>query len=182
MNPYLKGEMINLRRIRRSDAESIQQNGNDKDVTRYLFTPYPYTMEHAYSFVRASHRMYRKETGYPLGIEHKETKQIIGLIGLYRVDHINGFAETGFWLGKRYWRKGYTKEAVILTLRFAFEDLDFHRIYARAFKPNTASIKLIEKLGFVHEGTLRKHVYKYGRYMDMHFYGMLKEEFNKLFE
>jgi RimJ/RimL family protein N-acetyltransferase len=181
MNPYLKGKKINLRRIRRSDAESIQQNGNDEDVTRYLFTPYPYTMEHAHSFIRASHRMYRNETGYPLGIEHKDTKKIIGLIGLYRVDHNNRFAETGFWLGKKYWRKGYIKEAVILTLKFAFEDLDFHRIYARAFHPNTVSMKLIEKLGFVHEGTLRKHVYKHGKYMDMLFYGMLKEEFKKLY-
>lgn len=181
MNPYIKGEKINLRRIKRSDAESIQENGNDPDVMRYLFSPYPYTMEHVYGFIKASHRMHGEETGYPLGIEHKQTKQIIGLIGLYRVDHSNRLAETGFWLGKKYWRRGYTKEAVILTLKFSFEELNFHRIYARTFHPNKASMKLIEKIGFIYEGSLRKHVFKHGRFMDMHFYGILKEEFKKAY-
>jgi RimJ/RimL family protein N-acetyltransferase len=177
MQPFLKGIKVNLRRVQKSDADSIAENANDALVTQYLFTPYPYTVVDALDFIASSHRMHRNNTSYPFGIEHKEERKIIGTIGLYRVDHVNRNAEVGFWLGRKYWRQGMTSEAINLILDFAFNERDFHRIYARVMHPNTASLKLLDKLGFTKEGTMRQAVYRDNEWLDFVWFAMLKNEF-----
>jgi RimJ/RimL family protein N-acetyltransferase len=179
MEPFIKGKKINLRRVHRADAISIQRYANDPEVTRFLFTPYPYTLEHAYEFIKTSHRMHRKKSGFPFGIEHKDSREIIGLIGLYRVDMLHKNAEVGFWLGRDYWGQGITKEAIRLILRYAFDEIGFERIFARVMHPNKVSLHLLESLGFKREGTMRKAVFKDGIWLDFIWLAMLKEEFEQ---
>jgi RimJ/RimL family protein N-acetyltransferase len=177
MQPFLKGTKVNLRRVQKSDADSIAENANNPLVTQYLFTPYPYTVVDALDFISSSHRMHRTNTSYPFGIEHKEERKIVGTIGLYRVDHVNKSAELGFWLGHKYWRQGLTSEAIDLILDFAFNERGFHRIYARVMHPNKASLKLLDKLGFTQEGTMRQAVYRNNEWLDFVWFAMLENEY-----
>jgi len=177
-NPYLKGDKINLRRIRRSDAESIYRHVIDREIARYTFIPHPYLIEDAYAFIRLSHRQIRRKTNFPLGMEQKETGQIIGMISLDHVSHEHKNAELGYWLGKQFWGQGIAKEAIKLILSFGFKELKLKRIYARVMHPNIASAKLLEKSGFTYEGTMRKMLYRRNQWLDMLWFGILKDEYH----
>jgi len=98
----------------------------------------------------------------------------IGGIGL-RVDDGHQHAELGYWLGVPYWGQGYATEAGREMLRYGFEDLKLHRIFASHFKHNPASGKILRKLGMRHEGCQREHLRKWDQFVDSELYGILRQ-------
>jgi RimJ/RimL family protein N-acetyltransferase len=179
MEIVLDGPRIRLRRIRRSDAESIQRYAKDKEISRYTFIPHPYRLENAYEFIKNTHKWFRKGSTISLGMEWKETGEIIGMISLMRINLRSRNAELGYWLAKKYWGQGITLEAVRLILKYGFKELKLVRIYARVFHPNTASTRVLKKAGFTQEGYFRKAEYHHRRWMDSFSFAILKEEFKK---
>jgi RimJ/RimL family protein N-acetyltransferase len=75
--------------------------------------------------------------------------------------------------------KGYGQEAMELGLRFAFHELNLHRIALTVFAYNTRAITLYERLGFVHEGTHREFLERDGQRHDMLLYGLLRREWEE---
>ena len=100
---------------------------------------------------------------------------LIGGIGL-RIDPQHPRAELGYWLGMPIWGKGYATEVARAMVEDGFATLLLHRIYASAFRENTVSAKVLEKIGMRHEGCLRQHVLKWDRFIDLEMYGMLRSE------
>jgi RimJ/RimL family protein N-acetyltransferase len=182
MNPYLKGEKINLRRVRKPDANSIYKYVKDKEIARYTFIPHPYLHSDAYTFIRFCHRKIREKTEFHLGMEDNKTHQIIGMIGLFKINYTSQTAEVGYWLGKKYWGNGITIEAVRLMLHFAFDELKLHRVDALVMHPNIASANLLEKAGFIYEGRKREDVLQGNQRYDFLIYGILAKEYRKLYE
>ncbi|UVS67869.1 GNAT family N-acetyltransferase [Nitrososphaera viennensis] len=179
--PVIEGKRIVLRTLEKSDARSIQENLNDKEVSRYTrIIPYPYTLRHARDFIKIAQHFGSREEDYAFGIEIKETRKIIGVISLARIDYQNRNAEVGYWLGKKYWGRGIAKEALLGILNFGFDNLKLFRIYASVMHPNTASVKLLEKAGFEFEGRMRKSVLKDGKWLDELRYSILEEEYRRL--
>jgi RimJ/RimL family protein N-acetyltransferase len=174
MRISLETDRIKLRLLKRSDAETLHKYAKDKAISRYTFLPRPYLLEHSYKFIKESRLWFRRKRNYALTIEWKETGEVIGMIGLHHLDFKNKNAELGYWLARRYWGRGITKEAIGLILKYGFREMKFVRIYARVMRPNIASSKLLEKCGFAYEGRLRKAVLQRGRWMDMLCYGKLK--------
>jgi ribosomal-protein-alanine N-acetyltransferase len=66
-------------------------------------------------------------------------------------------AHRTYWIGVPYWGKGYATEAAREAVRYAFEDLGLHRLYAAHFGSNPASGKVMRKIRMSYEGTLRGH-------------------------
>ena len=124
-----------------------------------------------------THQKMRKKKTFSLGIELKETKEIIGMVSLMNVDYDNKNAEIGYWLGKKYWGKGIMKEAIKLILDFGFKKLKLVRIYAKVMHPNITLAKLLEKSGFKYEGRMRKTILRRGKWMDDLRYSILNSEF-----
>jgi len=139
--------------------------------------PYPYKVKDGRFFVNKTKEEVRKKKADRFGIEID--KKIIGMIGLESLNLKEKNAELGYWLGKKHWRKGIVSEAAKLILNYGFKDLKLVRIYARVFHQNKPSYRLLEKIGFKPEGTLRKHIKKNGKYYDELRYGLLKEEFKR---
>jgi|WetSurMetagenome_2_1015567.scaffolds.fasta_scaffold337891_1 RimJ/RimL family protein N-acetyltransferase len=177
MDIKIIGKKINLRLIHKADAASICRHARDKDISRYTFIPYPYRLENALKFIRDTHKQRRKGNILTFGIECKETGEIIGMISLMRIDNVNHSGEVGYWLGKKFWGKGFMLEAVQLICGHGFKKIKMVRIYARVLHPNLASARVLEKAGFRYEGRLRKTTLRYGRWLDDLRYGILKEEF-----
>lgn len=73
----------------------------------------------------------------------------------------------------KHWGKGYGYEAMQLMLRFAFDELNLHRVQLTVF---SYTIALYEKLGFQHEGVYREHLQRDGKRYDMYLYGLLRSE------
>lgn len=118
-----------------------------------------------------------KGLGYSFGIYLHDTHELIGQIGLFKIER--GPAQkgmVGYSLDKDYNGKGYMTEALPLILDFAFNELKLHRIEAEVMPQNFASIKLLIKAGFHKEGISKKNVKINGRWEDHQVLAILNEE------
>lgn len=79
---------------------------------------------------------------------------LIGTVCLHDIrKHAYSCCEIGYKFDQAYWHKGYAKEAVTMGISIAFGALGLHRVFARVLPENTASIRLLQSLSFVEEGT-----------------------------
>lgn len=124
----------------------------------------------------------KKKTGYTFGIELKSEKKVIGSIGLQRIDKRQGTATTSYWLGEKYWKKGYGTEAYNAILDLAFNKLKLRRVEAEVYLKNPASEKLQKKFGAKIEGIKRKArlCAADGKIKNTKIFGTLKEEYKPL--
>lgn len=174
---YLEGPNVLLRGLRLSDVNDLYTTIRGKDVVRWTVTiPWPYKKKHAVSFVRKSRRKIQRKTDYHLGIVLRKTNRAIGVIALQEVNGHSKSAEMGYWLGKKYWNKGYMTEAAKLMLAFGFEELKLHRISLKLFEKNIGSKRVAEKAGFKKEGVLRDARYRHGAWHNELRFGMLARE------
>ncbi len=175
--PRLTGSQITLRQLRRSDARDIRKNAHNSRIARLVpRLPHPYRLSDARSWIENTFRYRRNKTGYHFGIADSNDR-IIGMVGLHLVDFVNGNAELGYWLGQKYWRRGYMTEAVGLIVGFAFQKLRLERLYAVVLSINKGSVKVLEKNSFSREGTWRKAHVIGGKRYDVYSYGLLRDEF-----
>lgn len=132
---------------------------------------HPYTEQDARAFLDLA-----KEPGKMwLAITLLADDRQIGGIGL-RIEDQHQHAELGYWLGASYWGHGYATEAAQAMLRYGFQHLKLHRIFATHFKHNSASGTILKKLGMHYEGCQREHLLKWGQFVDSELYGLLRHE------
>ena len=159
-------------------------NANNINIAKFIPPfPYPYNKKDAKEFVKSciKHSKEKPRLNYEFGIELKSEKRIIGMISITHIDKFHEYATVGYWLGEKYWKKGYMTEALRELIIFYFTKLKLRRINISAFAENKASNKIIIKMGFKYEGTMIKHVKDKAtkKIHDHNFYGMLKEDWNK---
>ena len=134
--------------------------------------PYPYTEDDAKAWLNmVAHNdsvtgIYRAIVmdGQPIGSISVEQKEDV-----YRID-----GEIGFMLHGDYCNKGIMTEAVRQMCTIAFRDLPIERITANIFLPNTASMQVLRKNGFVHEGTMKRAIIKNDLIYDLCIFGLTK--------
>ncbi len=98
----------------------------------------------------------------------------IGGIGLASLKP-NEQAELGYWLAKGYWGQGIVTAAVQSLCKFAFDEYKLRKIFAKVFTSNPASARVLEKVGFTLEGTLRSHFFKDGNPHDVLYFGLMRQ-------
>jgi RimJ/RimL family protein N-acetyltransferase len=136
-----------------------------------LRIPHPYREEHARQFLQNA-----KQDEQLLSIRLRSDGQLCGGVGLHpNPGHQHG--ELGYWLGVPFWGKGYATEAAGAIVRYGFEQLELHRIFASHFEGNVASRRVLEKLSMRPEGCLRQHILKWGKFLDLQLYAILRQEF-----
>ncbi|MCD6226865.1 GNAT family N-acetyltransferase [Candidatus Micrarchaeota archaeon] len=179
----IDGERIILKKLRLSDALDIYKNLQDKEMVKWtLNIPWPYKKQDAVKWIRNTHYRIKKREEYVFGIILKDGDKLIGAISLMHIDWKNKNAEVGYWLGRKYWGKGYATEAVKLILKFAFRRLRLHRVWAGLFEENIASRRVLEKAGFKLEGIMKECRYRYNKWHNELKFGILKKEYEKLFK
>jgi len=115
-----------------------------------------------------------------LAIYLKEDDRYIGNVSITNVNKACRSGESNIFIGDHTcWGKGIGAEAYKLLLDYAFNERGFHRIEARVLESNTASLKMHEKCGFKVDGTLRKAVFKNGRWQNQVILSILENEFLK---
>lgn len=172
-----------LRQVKMKDVPALVENINNLNVSRWLLVvPYPYKKKDGIWYVKnVAEKMKKKpREDYPFSIELKSEKRIIGGIGMHKVNMFSRTAEVGYWLGEKYWRFGYGSEALEALIDFAFKKLKLRRLQAGVFAGNPSSGKLLEKFGFIYEGTWRQSQRSKadGKIKDECWYGLLKSEYN----
>jgi len=174
----LKGKKINLRPIKYSDIPSIERHANDSEVVRFLQNSLPLTMDDSRKWVRNIQSSNRAKKTILYGIEDKTSISIVGMIGIREINLEVKSSKIGFWLGKNFWRRGYTYEAIQLMLKYAFDEIKLYRIYAAVHEPNTSSVELLKKVGFINEGKSREAAIIDGCRCNVLWFSILRPEFN----
>ncbi len=170
--PTLETPRLRLRPYSEADiAELLPLIGTREVAATTLRIAHPYTEQDA----RAFFALAEEPDKLWLAITLRSDGRQIGGIGI-RIDQKHQHAELGYWLGVEHWGKGYATEAGREMLRYGFEDLGLHRIFATHFKHNPASGRILKKLGMRHEGCQREHLLKWDQFVDSEMYGLLRKE------
>ena len=113
---------------------------------------------------------------WQLAIVNKLDDRLIGNCGI-RVNNLElGEANIGYELDPRDWGNGYATEAATAIVRFGFEELDLHRIWAECVADNSGSARVLQKLGMRREAHFREHQYFKDRWWDTLIYAVLAHE------
>jgi len=173
-----------LRDIGKKDEESIRKHINNLNVSKWLLAvSYPYKKKDADWWVShcLENQKEKPRKSYNFGVVIKPNKEVVGGIGLTKVNREQRTAEIGYWLSEKYWKRGLMYEATLSVIKFAFNKLKLRKLIIRAYSKNRASNKLAKKLGAGKEGLLRKHAVckATGKIHDEIIFGLLKEEWRK---
>jgi len=123
------------------------------------------------------HTMYNKSMlGFHL--MDKATRKVIGLCGFHTWYIEHNRAEIGYGLYDDSFKgKGFMSEAIVPIVEYGFKVMKLHRMEALISPDNTASLKLVGKLGFVKEGQLREHYYVNDQMVDSVVFSLLRREY-----
>jgi ribosomal-protein-alanine N-acetyltransferase len=175
--PTLTSQRLILRPFRVQDAAAVQVLVGDRDIAaNTLNIPHPYPEGQAERWIATHEGRFERLEGATFAIVPRDSEKLIGAIGL-EINQQHNRAELGYWVGKPYWNRGFATEAVQAVLGYAFNALEMGRVYASHFRRNPASGRVMQKVGMRHEGRLRRHVRKWGSYLDLEIYGILREEY-----
>jgi ribosomal-protein-alanine N-acetyltransferase len=157
----------------KADAPALARYANNRSIAIWLRDrfPCPYSLHDAEGFLATVLQQDPRVT-FAIATE----REAVGGIGLeFGMDVHRFAAELGYWLGEPFWHKGVMTEAVTRFTAWAFAHLAVYRVYATVFAGNAASVRVLEKAGFVCEGCLRASVFKNGRFLDQFVYAKIKD-------
>jgi RimJ/RimL family protein N-acetyltransferase len=149
----IRGTRVSLRQLRRSDAPGLDKVLRDGKATRWL--PPRVRRESGREFVDRVLREQRQSRGLCFAIVPNGSSEAVGQIRLFDWSPLQRHAEVGYWIRRSCWGRGFGTEALRLICREGFRRWHLHRIVANVVAPNVASARLLEKVGFRHEGTSR---------------------------
>ncbi|PWW29242.1 GNAT family N-acetyltransferase [Chryseobacterium sp. AG844] len=169
-------ERLVLRDITIEDQQDIFDYRSDAEANRFQ-SWIPETLEEVENFILKNTKEFNQpESWYQLLITDKETKTVIGDIGVHFTGDENAQVELGITLNTSFQGKGYASEALKGIISHLFDDLHKHRITASVDPDNTASILLMERIGLRKEGHFVKSLFWKNKWVDDVIYAVLREE------
>src|SRR5689334_12692740 len=173
-DPPLSDGVVTLRAWRDTDAAAIARMMDEPEIARWTRAPSPYRESDAIAWLTTHPVLLRRRTELPLAITDAGSGELIGSIGLRFPE--DGRGEFGYLVAAGARRRGVAARALRLYARYAFEELDVHRLEVLIQPGNEASLALAEKLRFRREGTLRKYTVIRGQRVDLVMLSMLRGE------
>jgi ribosomal-protein-alanine N-acetyltransferase len=174
--PTLDGSRLRLRWLEERDVDALYRIFSDAQVTRYWSSPPLQDRAAAEDLLTEIRDYFAARTLYQWGVARIEDDEVIGTCTLASLSVEHHRAELGCALARDSWRQGVMTEVTPLLLDFAFERLQLHRLDGEADPRNTASLALLERLGFSREGYQRQRFRMYDEWQDAVIYGLLREE------
>lgn len=174
--PTLHTARLCLRPFTSADADALFALHSSAYVLRYWDAP-PWTeRERAGRFIAACQQIAEEGSGVRLAIERVSDRAFIGWCALTRWNPAYRSASLGYCLDDAAWGHGYATEAALALLQWAFDALDLNRVQAETDTRNAASARVLEKLNFVREGTLREDCVVNGEVSDSWVYGLIRRD------
>mgnify|MGYP001244487443 CR=1 FL=1 len=162
-----------VRSWRAGDEAALAQNANNRKVwlnLRDVF-PHPYTVEDAAKWIQSACAE-TPELSYAIDVGGMAAGGI-GITLLTDVERCT--ADIAYWLGEPYWGRGIVTQVVAAVSEYAFVTLDISRLQAWVFAWNTASMRVLEKCGYVREAVMRKSAIKDGQLINRMLYARLRD-------
>ena len=178
----LQGEMVRLAAVNpETDSKLFAKWARDTEYLRMLDTsPVRQWSERQYKKWFKEDLEKGKRDDFLFLIRTLENDEAIGFIELDGVHWSHGDSYVGIGIGEReYWGKGFGTDAMKVVLRYAFEELNLHRVSLNVFEYNQRAIHSYEKVGFVVEGCERQFLRREGKRWDMIYMGILRAEWEE---
>lgn len=174
--PTLTTSRLQLRPFAPTDADALYALHSDAHVLRYWDAP-PWTdRARADRFIAACRQLADEGTGARVAIDRLSDGAFLGWCGLVRWNPDYRSAALGYCFTEAAWGHGYATEAACALLQWAYDTLDLNRVQAETDTRNAASVRVLEKLGFTLEGTLREDCVVDGYVSDSWVFGLLRRE------
>lgn len=174
--PVLVTPRLRLRPFTPADRDDLFALHADAEVMRFWDSAPWSDLTQADAFLARCSVLQEEGSGARVAIQRRDDGGFVGWCGLQRWNPDNRTANLGYVLAKSAWGRGFATEAAGALLAWAFETMDLNRVEAQADTRNDASAHVLEKLGFVREGTLREHVIVDGAVSDDWTFGLLRRE------
>lgn len=174
--PTLHTARLRLRPFGDGDAHDLFALQSNAHVLRYWDAPPWSDPARAERFIAACRSLEEDGTGARLAVDRASDMSFIGWCSLTRWNAEFRSASLGYCYGDTAWGQGYATEAARALLRWAFDTLDLNRVQAETDTRNLASARVLEKLGFVREGTMREDCIVNGDVSDTWVYGLLRRD------
>ncbi len=173
---------LTLRPLDPADWQAIHAFTSDAEVQRYI-SGTPLTEQETRNLIEMLRdwEQERPPRARPFAFVHTARNQVIGFGGLYwSGDQKRWQAELGYTLHRSWWGQGYATEAGAALLRLGFDGLRLHRVFAECHPANSASARVMERLGMTYEGRLREVEWAANGWWDMLHYAILDHEWQAM--
>ena len=178
--PVLFTERLTLCEPALNFAPSLFDLRSSEEVMKYVPREPAKNIEEVHHFINNVLGGHKNRQSLLWGIcESTNLDYVIGTICLWKFDFESSRCDVGYMLNPRFQSKGFMAEAINRVLLYGFNELNLHSIEARIDEENIASIKVVERAGFVREGLLRENISNKGMFRSETIYSMLKRNFKQ---
>ena len=172
----LRGKKVVLRALERDDLRRLWEFNNDLEVELAGGgdPPMPQSYDRLVAdFESGASKGGRDDAGFVVEVDGL----LIGQCALFQFDATARTCMLGITIGdKAYWGRGYGRDAVHVLLDYAFRLRNQRRVWLSVHEDNKRAQRAYRACGFVEEGRLRNHVWSNGRYVDLVYMGILRED------
>ncbi len=175
--PTLATGRLRLRPLTEADTDAIFALYSDPLVTRYLSRRPMSTPADGQAAIERAAQEFAAGTALRVGLVRPEDDQVIGTGNLLHFDWPCRRAEVGYALARPFWGQGLASEATAALVEYGFETLDLHRLEAELDPRNDASVRVLERQGFIREGLLRERWIVGDEVSDSLLMGLLRSDY-----
>lgn len=170
--PIIKTNNLLLRRFVESDLENVFSGLSDPEVIKYYGVSYNSLFD-TKEQLRYFSDLEQNETGIWWAVCSADGTVFYGACGFNNLIKIHMKTEIGFWLLRDFWNKGIMSEAIPLICEYALKGLGLHRIEAFVETENFNCKKVLDKLKFIHEGTMKDCEFKNSKFISLDIYARI---------
>ncbi|MBV8251463.1 MAG: GNAT family N-acetyltransferase [Chitinophaga sp.] len=171
----ITGELT-LRPIKDKDTAALFKLFSNDEVTRFMDIASFSNISEAAQIITLFRERQQEDEGFRMAITFTGRDELIGTCGFHKWSKVHYKAEIGYDLMPEYWGRGIMTTAIAALVAFGFKEMDLNRVEAFVDPVNTASAKLLQRIGFTQEGLLRDAFFEKGSFVDAHIYSLLKAE------
>ena len=173
--PLLRGEKVTLRPARENDAEHFVRWFADMDVTRFLARRMAISLQQEQEFLKKIGES-KDDVWWVIEV----ADQPIGATGIHSINWLDANGTTGIVIGEKgSWGKGYATDAMRLRTRYAFRELNLHKLMTEVDAENEASRKALERNGYRTVGVRREQTFREGKWHDRWVAEVLRADWEK---
>jgi RimJ/RimL family protein N-acetyltransferase len=172
----LETKRLIIRPIETRDKQAVFEYRSNKDANKFQGW-IPSSIEDVEEFIsKVSNKINIAKTWFQFVIIEKDSRKLIGDLGIHFFDDENQQVELGCTINKEYQNRGYATESLKTVIDYLFEDLNKHRIIASIDPDNQNSIMLMEKLEFRKEAHFVESLFLNGKWHDDVIYAILNRD------
>jgi [ribosomal protein S5]-alanine N-acetyltransferase len=172
--PTIATARLELRALTVEDADAMFAYLRDRRLTRYVAWERHGSIEQTVFYLMTVEKAYRDSGLREWGVFVADAGLLVGTCGFVRLDAEHARAELGYTIGRAHQGRGYGTEGAAAVMRFGFEELGLHRVEAQVAAGNTASARVLEKIGMRREAVLADRVRIRGRFVDVEMFAKVR--------